>query len=631
MCGISGVHKLDNTEVDKELFSNMTNAQYHRGPDNTYIFFTNHFSMAHNRLSIMDLRDVANQPMVSRCGRYRIVYNGEVYNFRDLKTEIEDKGVTFATESDTEVVLAAFITYGVNSFKMLNGMFAFCIYDSIEKKSYLVRDRFGIKPLYIAQNANEMVFASELNSILQYCLGSLTGNRSSLVEYMWFGTPLNNNTIYDQVNEQKPGSWLEVSENGIKQVEFYSYESQTNKLKVSDDVAAKMIQNKLRAAVHRQLESDVPLGVFLSGGVDSTAIVALASEKVNKLNTYSVAFDYSPGNGELEAAAKTAKLFNTEHHEIIITGANILECIEKLNIHHAQPFADAANIPLYLMTKAVKSDVKVVLQGDGGDEIFGGYSIYKTFQQRQRWKLMKWLPYLVNQLKLNHPQALRLTRFITAINSSRPDIANAKLLTMDTEKNNPIELLSENLKSSLQGISPFKYFDTLYKGYSDEFDDLEKVFLTDMHVQLKEVFLEKVDRSTMANSVEVRVPFLDNDLVDLALQIPGKQRVRGGEQKYLLKQALIGVVPNHILFGKKKGFGVPYGQWLRTDLKEAFLDNLNTKTANEILNVELVRKMYKLHCEGKGYNGFMLWKIFILISCANNNKQLSNSLMEMSK
>jgi asparagine synthase (glutamine-hydrolysing) len=631
MCGISGVFKFNDSKINKYLFSQMVESQQHRGPDNTSYVFGSTFAMAHNRLSIMDLREVSNQPMSSRCGKYTIVYNGEVYNFRDLRTKLETYGVTFDTESDTEVVLLAFIHFGVESFKLLNGMFAFCIHDEVTNISYLVRDRFGIKPLYIAQNNEELIYASELGSILKYYHGHLSANKESLAEYMWYGTPLNNNTIYEQIKEQAPGSWLEISEHEVKEFRFFSYESQSKKIKLPDNHAANLIQDGLRKAVHRQLESDVPLGIFLSGGIDSTAIVALASERNDKLKTYSVSFDYSSGRGELEAAAKTAKQFNTEHHEINITGAKILDCIEKLNIHHAQPFADAANIPLLLMTEAVKNDVKVVLQGDGGDEIFGGYSIYRTFQQSSRWKFLKLFPQLVHKLKLKHPEALRLARFVSAINSEKPYLVNAKLLTMDIEESSPIQLLSCDLRNHLSDIDPFQYFNKLYMGYPDKLDDLEKIFLTDMYVQLKEVFLKKVDRSTMANSVEVRVPFLDNDLVNLALQLPAKQRVKGGVQKYLLKQALLGVVPNHILFGKKKGFGVPYAEWLRTDLKEAFLDNLNSEIAKEILDVNLVQKMFNMHCEGKGYNGFKLWKIFIMISSANKNNRFSNSIREIYK
>lgn len=627
MCGISGIYGALDKESQSKIIERMASLQHHRGPDNMGFFNDDVVALSHNRLSILDLRELAHQPMHSECGRYVLVYNGEVYNFKQLRTKLENLGYEFHTNSDTEVILKLFIFQGPSSFELLNGMFSFCLYDRHQNKIFMVRDRFGIKPLYFYKSQDGLLlFCSELRPIISSLSFTPNVDRSALCDYLWYGTTLDNNTFYSEVQEVRPGSWIEHSEQEHTEHRFARLDKSRERLHIEDADAASQLTCLLRNAVHNQLVSDVPIGVFLSGGVDSTAVVAFASEKIERLRTFSVEFDYAKQSSELEVAARTAKRFGTEHTEICITASNIQKSLINLSSHHGQPFADAANIPLYLMSKEVSQDVKVVLQGDGGDEIFGGYSIYRNFERAKRWKALAYLPYLVRFFGVKHPNILRLSRYISAINEHDLALRNAKLLTVDTVESSPFRIFNSSVRSKLREASSFDYIKSLYNSYPKESTNLDKVFYTDILLQLKDVFLNKVDRSTMASSLEVRVPYLDNELVEFALSLPAEQRVKNYKQKYLLRNALQGVVPDEVLYAKKKGFGVPYGAWLKNDLKDSFLYYLNTETAKKLFDTKYLNKLYALHLDGKGYSSFLLWKVYVLLLQADNDPIFSSSL-----
>lgn len=629
MCGIIGVFNFYSEKVSQVKLEDANECLKHRGPDSGDVRVRNHVGLGHRRLSIIDLSAEGNQPMFSDDGRYTIIFNGEVYNFLSLKTKLEaDHGITFRSHSDTEVVLKAFITWGVKSISMLNGMFAFAMYDTLTDTLILARDRYGIKPLYYFTDKNQFVFASEIAALQNYLDGDLnrTVNRQALTEYMWYGNPMGQNTMYDEIMEVLPGRFFTVKSNEPIQIDrFWESNSIKEKTEITETEALKRIRSLLDDSVQRHLISDVPVGIFLSGGVDSSVITALASTHYSgKINTYSVGFDFDKGVNELPKARKIAQQFNTEHHEVFVEAKDLPEVIEHLVDAHGEPFADAADIPLYLLTKKLKGDVKVVLQGDGGDELFGGYSRYFTLSNQQyfqAWKVLSYLPW--EQLK--HTGLRQKVRFLDAINTGNEAERIALLLTMESHRLPPMRILGPELRKSLKQYDPFLRYKELYSEFQDS-ELVQKLFKIDLSCILPDTFLEKVDKSTMSNSIEVRVPFLDNELVNYILSVPAKLKLKNGEKKYLLKKAFEDVIPHDILYGPKTGFGVPYAFWIQKPLlnymKSMLFDDY-VRSINLFDEAEL-QKTIRAHEGGKGNFGFLLWKCLILAIWVKKNKVVFN-------
>lgn len=619
MCGITGFLNYNNAIAESESILKLNDVIKHRGPDNGSVILFDNVALGHRRLSIIDLSDSANQPFTSKDERYTIVFNGEVYNFSEIREKLIARGIEFKTKSDTEVILYAYQEYGYTCFKMFNGMFAFAIYDSQTKELILARDQFGIKPLYYLNNENHFVFGSEIKSIMHHPDFNSAIDNQGLLEYIWFGNPLGNNTIYEDVKELEPGSYMIVSNSGIKSDKYFNINFIKQK-DISESDAISEIKRLLDNSVKRHLISDVPVGVFLSGGIDSSALVAFGSQHYSgKLKTYSVGFDFAIGPNELGLAAEIAKQYDTDHHEIHISGKNVINVIETLVDAHDEPFGDAADIPLYLLTQKIKGDIKVVLQGDGGDEFFGGYSRYNTLQNSKKWGALSFLPQLIKFSKISSPEILRLQRFIAAISENDPAVRNALLLTMESKFTSPLNIFNSEYSKILSSIDPFLRYKEFYRNLPQEIDDVQALFYSDSQIILKDTFFEKVDKSTMANSIEVRVPFLDKDLTEFMLSVPASLKVKGGVKKYLLKKALEGIVPDKILYGKKTGFSVPYAYWLQTSLAGYFIEQISTKKVGEYINQIEVRKMFNLHKEGKGNYGFLLWKTLIFAVWLNKN------------
>jgi asparagine synthase (glutamine-hydrolysing) len=384
-------------------------------------------------------------------------------------------------------------------------------------------------------------------------------------------------------------------------------------LKFSESEVVNRVRNLMEESVKRHLISDVPVGIFLSGGIDSSVITALSSKFYSgKIKTYSVGFDFDKGINELPKAKKLAERFGTDHYEVYVEAKNLPDVIERLVEAHGEPFADAADIPLYLLTNQVKKEVKVVLQGDGGDEIFGGYSRYFTLTKQdyfKPWKLISGLPWQL----LNNTSLLQKVRFLDAITEEKDADRLALLLTMESRRQLPTKMFSPDLNESLKNLNPFKRYHEL----NDEFmnkDLIQRLFNIDLSCILPDTFLEKVDKSTMANGVEIRVPFLDNNLVDFALSIPSSLKVKNGVKKYLLKKAFEDIIPHEILFGPKTGFGVPYSFWIQNSLLDYLKSNINDPKviSSGIFNYKLINDCIEKHRSGKGNYGFLLWKCLIL-------------------
>lgn len=616
MCGIVGVYNLNKELVSESALFNANECLFHRGPDDGNIFIHKNVGLAHRRLSIIDLSENGSQPMSSSDGRYTIAFNGEIYNFKELRKQlVEEFGIVFISESDTEVVLFAFIVWNVDSFRRLNGMFALAIFDQLENKIILARDRYGIKPLYYTNYNDSFVFASEIVAIKSYLGESFKYNinQQALAEYAWFGNPLGENTIFENIREVLPGRIFSLNENGLEITRFWKASHIKDNLRLSETDVIRSVRNLMEESVKRHLISDVPVGIFLSGGIDSSVITALSTKFYSgKIKTYSVGFDFDKGINELSKAKKLAERFGTDHQEVYVEAKNLPEVIERLVDAHGEPFADAADIPLYLLTNQVKRDVKVVLQGDGGDEIFGGYSRYFTLTNQdyfKPWKLISGLPWQL----LNNNSLLQKVRFLDAITADKDADRLALLLTMESRRQSPTKIFSPLLNDSLKNLNPFKRYYELNAEFKNK-ELIQRLFNIDLACILPDTFLEKVDKSTMANGVEIRVPFLDNNLVEFALSVPSSLKVKNGVKKYLLKKAFDDLVPHDILYGPKTGFGVPYSFWLQKSLLEYMKSNINDPKviASGIFNHNLIDDYIEKHRNGKGNYGFLLWKCLVL-------------------
>ncbi len=596
----------------------------HRGPDAQGQYSDGQLWLGHNRLSILDLSDAAGQPMPTEDGRFVICYNGEVYNFVELARSLGLDNLR--THSDTEVLLRAFAAIGIESVKQFNGIFAFAIYDKLKQKIWLVRDRLGVKPLYYQLNEQGLSFASEIKALLALDEQAPRCDVSALHEWLYYGTSLGEKTLYRDIVQLLPGHYLELdmADFTVKQECYWSpaQYAKGEKFGGSVDEQIHQVRHLLEAAVKRQLVSDVPVGVFLSGGIDSSAITAFASRHYDgKLATYSVGFDYDKGINELPKAKALAEHYGTDHHELHIAGVDVADVVLKMVEHHDAPFSDAANIPLYLLSSQINDTTKVVLQGDGGDEIFGGYSRYTTLSFYNSARFLGKVGQMANRLTPPNPQHYRRRRYINALSAKTTAEAMAFLLTEEDVLSNPATIFAADFRQKVVQADPFLRYRQCQNAVQGE-DIINQMLMVDSMIILPDIFLQKVDRSTMAASVEVRVPFLDNDLVDFCLRLSGRQKVRRGEKKWLLKKALEGVVPHDILYGKKTGFGVPYGFWLRESLRPLFFDQLETFQNQHpgVLDKAVILALYKEHSARRRDRSFLLWKILNFMIWANRYK-----------
>jgi asparagine synthase (glutamine-hydrolysing) len=619
MCGIAGIYNFNDDSVSRDVLLSMTNAIQHRGPDFGDVFVKERVGLGHRRLSIVDLSAQGNQPMHTSDGKLTIVFNGEVYNFIEIREELKALGYSFVSHSDTEVVLVAYQVWGTSVIKRFNGMFAFAIYDHATGEVCLARDQYGIKPLYYFKTNNEIVFGSEIKVLKKHTSFNSSISNQALSEYLWYGNAMGNSTFYENVKELNAGSYMLVNSKGT-QIHTYFDVNKITPIHINEQDAVAEIQILFDKSIQRHLISDVPVGVFLSGGIDSSAITAYAAKHYQgQLNTYSVAFDFQKGPNELEKAKSVAQKFNTNHHEIYIEGNQLKEVVHALVDCHDEPFGDAANIPLYLLTQQLKGDIKVVLQGDGGDEFFGGYSRYFSLMNKNKFSYLKWLPWLVSMSRTENRKVLQIQRYVHAMNQKDRARRNALLLTMESNYSDPLQVLNLNKINEISVCNPFLVYDNVYESYHSTMNGTQALFYTDTQIILKDTFLEKVDKSTMANSMEVRVPFLDKDLTEFMLSVPSELKVKNGVQKYLLKKAMEGTVPNDILYGAKTGFSVPYAYWLKNSLASDFNDQLTSEKGKQWFNISRVQELFKMHQAGKGNYGFLLWKVYIL--CIWLNKQ----------
>lgn len=627
MCGILGAAWRTSAPkgAAEERFHTALSALRHRGPDARGEFHGANVWLGHTRLSILDLSADANQPMQAADGRFAITYNGEVYNYRDLASQHALQNLR--TTSDTEVVLRLFAAGGVECLRGLNGMFAFAIYDRSKQRLWLARDRFGIKPLYYSVSKDRIVFASEIKAIFALTGASPTCDTESLHEWLYFGNTLGRRTMYSGIGQLLPGHYLELDLTTFahEEREYWSVESLMAGAPASAPPgrsAVEWTRTLLENAVQRQLISDVPVGVFLSGGIDSSAITAFAvRHHPGRLATYSAGFDFETDGGELPKARRVAERFGTAHHEVQVRGEMAGELIEKMINSHDGPFADPANIPLFLLASRLSGQIKVILQGDGGDELFGGYRRYSMISRYHPLHRLARGAYLLLPLLSNSDFQCRVRRQVLAFAAADFQETVALLLTPEDRSRLPSAVFAPAMRRAVERTDPLARHRKCWARYPCE-DPVNGTSMIDLKITLPDLYLEKVDRSTMAASLEVRVPFLDHELADFVAGLPGRIKVPGGQPKGLLKAALAGVVPDEVLSGPKVGLNVPIGKWLHGKLKGFFLEHLAQfgKDHSEVLDAGHIGDIFAESARGRGNHTNLLWKVLNFIVWANLSK-----------
>jgi asparagine synthase (glutamine-hydrolysing) len=615
MCGFSGIFSQEAKGNLGPAVERMTAALAPRGPDGSGVFITSRLALGHRRLSILDLSEAGAQPMKLERAGIIIAYNGEVYNFRDLRTELASLGHHFIGHSDTEVILHAYDAWGLEGLKRLEGVFGFALWDEPRQRLVLMRDRLGVKPVYYGESALGLAFGSEIKAVLAAGGVDQSLDDQAMREYLWYGNPYGDRTFYQGVRSLQPGHWL-IFERGRRRLEAWWRIEEWLDLKPATDRfddAVDLTRTVLDAAVERQLVADVPVGIFLSGGVDSSAIAASAVRgRDTPLLSYAAGFDFDRGVNELPKAALVARHLGLQHRELKIGGGDLSEVLLHLAAVHDEPFADAANIPLYLMCKALDGQVKVVLQGDGGDELFGGYRRYAILHNAWLWKLIPSVA--CGAARQLGAFGRRFARMAESLGHADPALRMALLLTTELPGSPPEALFSESRRRDLQErTDPFLAYRKAAERFTQH-DPVQQMLLTDLTVQMPSQFLSKVDRATMAAGVEARVPLLDERVAELAVGLPAKWKVRGAQKKILLRESQRGRLPDSILDGPKTGFGVPYEHWLRTSLFEFSRDRLLDRSflSRFSLDREMMEKTLSQHRSGYRDRGFLLWKLLNL-------------------
>ncbi|MEM1136723.1 MAG: asparagine synthase (glutamine-hydrolyzing) [Bacteroidota bacterium] len=574
MCGITGIYAFNEVGRFFAINTHKSNEQLkHRGPDFGKLFSEYYVGMGHRRLSIIDLSHEAHQPMSDSSGRYTIVFNGEIYNFKILRAELESAGCTFHSMSDTEVLLQLYIIHKEKCLDKLNGFFAFAIYDKTENKLFLARDRFGIKPLLYYIDEDKFIFASEMRALLAYNL-SPEIDPVSVYQYLQLNYIPAPHTIYKGIKKLLPGHYITIQD---KQLEESNYYKPTliseHHYKFSNYEEAKIkLLTLLEDAVKERMIADVPLGAFLSGGIDSSTVVALASRYTDTLNTYSVGFKNEPLFDETRYAAMVAKKYHTNHTVFNLHTDDYFDYIFEILDNYAEPFADSSALPFYMLSKKTKQQVTVALSGDGADEVFAGYHKYmgelKARQKGFRANILQqFLPVLEKLPKSRNTfwgnQFRRMHRFAASLDLSAEErywfLSSWATEAQVTEMLHP-EFLEQIDQSEYQQRKH-----TLVGSIKG--NDFNEILLNDVKMLLPNDMLHKVDSMSMLNSLEVRVPFLDHRLVDFAFQLPSSFKIKGNMKKRILQDTVRPLLPAALYRRPKKGFDVPLARGYKNELK----------------------------------------------------------------
>ncbi|MCY7315046.1 MAG: asparagine synthase (glutamine-hydrolyzing) [Rubrivivax sp.] len=568
MCGIHGLIHLDGRPVEPRLLSAMGNVTQHRGPDDEGMHIDGAAGIAMRRLSIIDLAG-GHQPLSNAERTLWLVCNGEIYNYRALRTELQAQGHRFATASDSEVLLHGYAQHGDAIVERLNGMFDFALWDARQQRLLIGRDRIGVKPLYVARDARRLAFATEAKALLQLPGLRAELDREVLGDYLHLGYVPAPASIFAGIRKLPPATLLSVQHGQVKQWRYWQLPAHTDTT-TTDVQWIERVRAGIDRAVHRQMVSDVPIGAFLSGGVDSSAVVAaMARHSSGPIKTYAIGFEGGAAEqlyNELPYARQVAQLFSTEHHEIVVR-PDVVGLLPKLVWHMDEPIADSAFITTYLVSEFARRDVKVILSGVGGDELFGGYRRYLGGHYARRYgALPGWARRAASVAAARLP-ADRHNKWLNVARLAKGFIASAEMAS-DERYRSYLQVMSRDTVAALLLAEPPAGEDALTKAFAmaQSGDELNRLFAVDAETQLPDDLLMLTDKMSMAVSLECRVPLLDHELVELAAAIPTAAKLRGGRLKHLMKEAQAAAQPPDILNRKKRGFGTPMGAWLKREL-----------------------------------------------------------------
>lgn len=623
MCGIAGFigFEKDSDKKWNALLESAIGKLNRRGPDCQQTAYPDEkVGLGHARLSIIDTTDAANQPMQAYSGRYTIVFNGEIYNYKELRRSLElEKDEAFETCSDTEVILRMFHHYGENCLEKFNGFFAFAIYDAFEKTTFIARDRMGIKPLLFGQSNGALFFASEMKALLDFEI-ERSLDYVSLQQYFQLNYIPSPSTIFSSVKKLMPGHYLKISARGeVVDQAYYQipFTRQYNALSYQE--AQTELVKLLEQSVQRRLVADVPLGSFLSGGIDSSVIASLAARHRDKLNTFSIGFADNPYFDETEYANLVAKKIKSEHTVFKLSNNDLYENLYDILDYIDEPFADSSAIPVYILSKNTRKHVTVALSGDGADELFGGYNKHYAEHLMQQDSLKNKFVSLGAPLWQVLPKS-RHSKWGNWFRQLDRFAQGRKLNTADrywrwcsfTEENYAHNLLRADLHPYRKIYTQRK--DEILAGFMKG-NDLNETLYTDMQLVLVNDMLTKVDWMSMANSLEVRVPFLDHELVNFVFQLPADYKVSAKGRKTILKDAFCEILPAELYTRNKMGFEIPLLQWFRTDLKSLIIDDLLSDgfiEEQQIFNLATIQKLKaQLFSANPGEIHAQIWALIV--------------------
>jgi len=605
MCGIAGF--MDKRGLgDSRLLHRMCQAIEHRGPDDRRVHLGEHISLGQQRLSIIDLTPEASPPLSNEDGKLWLVFNGEIYNYQSLREDLQSRGHRFATRSDTEVIVHAYEEYGEECVHHFNGMFAFAIWDTRKHELFLARDRMGKKPLYYSRNADRFTFASEIKSLL--CVPEVSNEPSwdALNSYLSFGYVASPQTAFKSISKLRPGSWVKVDvKGGMKDYQYWSPPEMTQDYKGSLDNAKGELRELLSSAVKYRMLSDVPVGAFLSGGIDSTTIVALMAELSDKpVKTFTIGFDDGSIDDELPYARELATRYSTDHTELIVN-PKVEDLIPKLVYHYNEPFADSSAIPTYYVSQLARTNVTVALSGDGGDEAFAGYNRYRTLELWQRRKkqfslLQPMLP-LVQGMTSLLPYSRFSSRLKQANTMMRGTLKQQYDLLMSSamQKEDKLQLLHPEFLNRCQingeGNDMANWED------KDSKDIFSYMMRHDQRFYLADELMVKTDIASMAHGLEVRAPLLDHRIISFAASLPTSWKINECATKHILREMARPLLPDSILNKPKTGFGVPIARWFREDLNAWVSDLLfcGKLEQRKLFQMNKLQHIFTQHSRGK--------------------------------
>lgn len=611
MCGLAGMYFPNG--ATKDSLKKMTDAIAHRGPNAEGFFVDGPFGLAHRRLSILDLSTAADQPMRSACGRYQMVFNGEVYNYREIAKELD---VNLRTSGDSEVILEAFAKWGPQMVNRLNGMFIIAIFDTSEKKLFLFRDRLGIKPLFVYRHNGIIAFASELKAIVALKNElTLTVNRAAIPYFLHLGYIPQPLSIYNEVEKFPSGSWAVTDGNSFATERYWNPQEKISAEIISDEHEAKQqLKQLLQASVSRRLVSDVPFGTFLSGGIDSSLVTALAQNSTSeKLKTFSIGFDDAK-HDESGFARQVSEHLQTEHHEYRVTEKDALELVTDMLTQYDEPYSDSSAIPTMLVSKMAKQEVTMTLSGDGGDELFHGYGMY-NWAERLSNPLVNGLRWPISKiLSLGEDRYKRIAK---VFDYSTSDNLQSHIFSQEQYMFSASEL-DDLLLEPTSELSLLRMNSHL----SRKLTAAESQALFDIDLYLKDDLLTKVDRASMKYSLETRVPLLDHTVVEFALNLDPKLKTKAGVQKYLLKEVLYDLVPKELFNRPKWGFSIPLDKWLKKDLSFLLEEFLSEKKVTEIGLVKWkeVLLLKKKFAAGQHHLYNRIWLLILLHQWFSNEQ-----------